>query len=493
MRVGVIGLMHESNTFLPTPTTLENFQRWHLLEGQAVRKQYAEAHHEIGGFFEGLQASGIEPVPIFAAWAAPSGTIAAEAFDGLLERLTAALDAAGPLDGLLAAPHGAAVAANEHDMDGRWLGLLRERLGRQTPIIATLDPHANLSPRMAQAADALIAYRTNPHLDQRERGLEAARLMSRTLRGEIRPTMRAAFPPLAINIERQRTADSPCREMYALADEIAARPGVLTDSVTLGFPYADVAEMGTACVVVTDNNPQLAESCVNELAAYLWTHRDDFRGQFVSIAEAVELARRGPAPVGLLDMGDNVGGGSPGDGTLLLDALTKAGVAPTLACLFDPAAAEQARAAGAGRRVTLSIGGHTDTQHGEPFTADVTVESLHSGQFTETETRHGGQTTYDMGPTVVVRTAAGQTIVLSSRRMPPFSLGQVTCTGLDPRKFQAIVIKGVHAPVAAYAPVCASLVRVDTPGITRADMTQLAFHHRRKPLFPFETDFDWKP
>src|SRR6185436_5309873 len=123
---------------------------------------------------------------------------------------------------------------------------LRNRFGRKFPIIGTLDLHANVSPKMVAACDALTAYRTNPHLDQRRCGIDAARLMARTLRGEVKPTMAAAVPPLAINIEKQPTAEKPCKTIYDYANEMLGDAGVLSNSIALGFPYADVAEMG-AC------------------------------------------------------------------------------------------------------------------------------------------------------------------------------------------------------------------------------------------------------
>ncbi len=123
---------------------------------------------------------------------------------------------------------------------------------------------------------------------------------------------------------------------------------------------------------------------------------------------------------------------------------------------------------------------------GPPLTADVTVVRLHKGRFTETGTTHGGITQFDQGPTAIVYTEHGLTIMLTSQRTPPFSLRQLTALGVDPAQFQIIVAKGVHAPCAAYAPACKHFVRVDTPGVTRADMTKLEYHHRRRPLFPFE-------
>src|SRR5207244_2567339 len=133
-------------------------------------------------------------------------------------------------------PHGATVAANHPDADGHWLTRLRQRFGRKFPIIGTLDLHANVSPAMTAACDALIAYRTNPHLDQRQRGIDAAKLMARTVRGEVKPTMAAAFPPLAVNIERQLCAEAPCRDVYEFADAMLTQPGLLTNSVELRFP-----------------------------------------------------------------------------------------------------------------------------------------------------------------------------------------------------------------------------------------------------------------
>jgi microcystin degradation protein MlrC len=316
--------------------------------------------------------------------------------------------------------------------------------------------------------------------------------MARTLRGEVRPVLSAAFPPVAINIERQLTSASPCRELYAVADRQLATPGVLSNSVVLGFPYADCEEMGSSFLVVTDNDAALGQRLADELASYLWEHRADFVGRLLSIDEAVQKAKSSRGPVGLLDMGDNVGGGSPGDSTQLMHGLIAAGVERSLACLFDPQSVTAAQAAGIGKRARLSIGGKIDPSTGAPIEAEATVISLHDGKFSETETRHGGLTQYDMGPTAVVQLTSGQTLLVSSRRMAPFSLGQVTSCGLDPKSFQAIIIKGVHAPVAAYVPVCSELIRVDTPGVTRADMAKLPFHHRRKPLFPFEDNFAQK-
>jgi microcystin degradation protein MlrC len=493
MRVGIVALLQESNTFLDGRTTLAHFEQDLLLEGEAIRQRLAGAYHEIGGFFAGLDAADLEAVPVFAARALPFGVLTAEALAGLMDRLQAALERTGPLDGLLVAPHGATVSEAVPDVDGYWLTLLRLRFGSRFPIIGTLDLHANVSAAMVAACDALIAYRTNPHLDQRQRGIDAARLMARTLRGEVRPVMAAALPPVAINIVSQATAEAPCRDVYAEADRMLEQPGVLSNSVLLGFPYADVAEMGAAVLVVTDGDVPRAQQLAGELADFWWQRRQAFAPPLLGVEEAVAQAAALEGPVCLLDMGDNVGGGSPGDGTILAHALHARRLAPAFVCLADPDSVVQATAAGVGGRLRLALGGKTDRRHGEPLLAEVTVRGLSAGRFEEPEARHGGFVSFDQGPTAVVETDAGLTVMLTTRRMTPFSLRQLTSAGLEPKRFRVLVAKGVNAPLAAYAPVCRHLLKVDTPGVTSADLGRLEYRQRRRPMFPFEPDATYTP
>ena len=493
MRIGIIALLQESNTFIPQPTRLEHFAQELLVTGEGVRERLAGTHHEVGGMFHALEEEGAEAVPIFAARAMPFGVVEKEAIERLFEMLFGELVKAGPLDGVLVAPHGATVSAPYPDVDGHWLTELRRAMGSNKPIIGTLDPHGNLSPAMVDATNALIAYRTNPHLDQRSRGIDAARLMVQTVRGEIHPTMAAAFPPLAINIERQHTAEDPCQSLFRLVDKQMMDHHVLTSSIMLGFPYADVAEMGSAVIAVTDNDAALARNTANELASYLWEHREDFAGKFISIDEALDKAAGLTGPVCLLDMGDNVGGGSPADGTLLAHAIYERRMPRSLVCLFDPEAVAAAEAVGVGGTSRFRVGGKSDNQHGQPLECEARVVGLFDGAFEEPYARHGGFRSFDQGRTAVLQTDAGLTIMLNSRRTPPFSLHQLTTFGIDPATYHILVAKGVNAPVAAYKEVCQHFIRVNTPGCTTADMNLLPYKHRRKPMFPFEPDTTWHP
>lgn len=493
MRIGILALLQESNTFIHEPTRLKQFEDELLVEGEEVRTRLAASHHEVGGMFAALEEEGETAIPLFAARALPFGVIEAEAIETVLDRLFRTVDQAHDLDGILIAAHGATVSAPWPDVDGHWLGRLRERVGPKIPIIGTLDPHANLSPAMVDACNALMAYRTNPHLDQRARGIDAARMILNTVRGKSRPTMAAAFPPMAINIEKQHTSEEPCLSLCRLADKMMMDERVLSNSIVLGFPYADVAEMGSATIVVTDNEPALAREMANRLGLAMWENREAFVGNLIGIEAAVEQALASDGPVLLLDMGDNVGGGSPGDGTLLAQALQQRGAVQAFVCLADPEGVARAQAAGVGARIRLEMGGKTDDRHGAPLVADVTVKALTAGQFEEAQPRHGGFTKMDQGPTAVVETDGKLTVMLTTRRMPPFSLQQLIGNGVDPTSFHILVAKGVNAPIAAYAPVCPTMIKVNTPGCTTADILQLPYQHRRRPMYPWEPETAWSP
>ena len=490
-RVGVAAFLHESNTFVTDPTPLASFEQEWLLEGDRLLTELAGIPHEVGGFLAGLDDAGLAAVPLLAARAIPSGPVAGAAFDQLLTRLQRLIADAPPLDGVLAAPHGATVSERAADADGEWLRRLRGWVGERLPIVATLDLHANLSRQMVDYCDALIPYRSNPHLDQRQRGEEAAALLAATLRGEVRPVLAAAFPPMAINIERQHTGESPMQELYEVASQLGDRVGVLGCSLLHGFPYADVPEMGSAVCVTSDGDQELAGDVAREFAAYLWSERARFVGEFDAPEAVVSELASHAGPVCLLDMGDNVGGGSPGDGTTLAHAIHRRRLSNCFVCLYDVEAVAAAKRAGRGSTLKLAVGGHTDDLHGAPLEANFEVVSLHDGRFEEPEARHGGVSHFDMGATAVLRTDAGLIVMVTSRRVFPVSLGQLTSCDINPRALHLIVAKGVVAPVTAYSQVCRELVRVDTPGSTSANMERLEYRNRRRPMFPFERDLDW--
>lgn len=479
-RIALLGIYHETNTFSKQPTTLEHFQSGFWLEGEEIVSEYRGAHHEISGVIEVIENNAeYELVPVFYAYATPSGLVDAEAFDTVVTRLFELYDERGPYDGIIVVPHGAGVAENQPDMDGYWLKLLRDKAGPDLPITGTLDPHANVSPLMVAATNGLFPYQTNPHIDQARVGRLAAGMMIDILSKGKRFEHRLVQLPLCISIEQQYTSEAPCSDLLQFAEATREKYGLYSVSLLLGFPYADVEELGSALILISEKGKSGLPSAVREIKDYAFEHLTSFNGRKLTIENLIPLFDTLEKPVLLLDMGDNVGGGSSAQSTHLLEKLDEAAISKVFICVFDPVAVQTLKDTPE-TPSELIIGEEAYTIHPESV-------RLIEGRFKELTPKHGGFVNYDMGSSAIVKTANGQTVMLTSKRTVPFSLQQLLAHDLNPEDFDFIVAKGVNAPIAAYKDVCKHLIKVDTPGETSADMTRFEFKRRRVPLFPFET------
>ena len=489
MRIAVLGLSHESNTYSPVPASLDRWLAAGPAEGDALFEHYGASEASLAGYLELASEPGIDLVPLIFYNLTPMGAITAEAFELMAGRLVGDLERHGPWDAILLALHGAAVSEGYRDADGEILRRVRSVAGPDLPIGLVLDMHANISPAVVEHATVVTTYMTNPHLDARRRARLAADLTVSTVRGEIRPVMSLEMPPLAINILRQGTDDSPMRELVALAHEQARRPGVLAMNVAEGFPYADVEEMGMAFLCVTDGDPDLASEVARTVADEAWRARRDLDGDAVPIEDALlRAARDTRRPIVLLDVGDNVGGGSPGDSTHVLAAARRLGIGGLFQSLSDPEAVRACQEAGVGGRVTLEVGGKTDTLHGDPVPVTGTVRLLDDGRFEDPGATHGGFRFYDAGDRAIVHTSDDHLLMLISLPMGNTSLQQLVSAGIDPLDLDVIVAKGVHSPRAAFEPIAADMVWMATPGCTTAALGQLDYRHRRRPMFPYEPE-----
>jgi microcystin degradation protein MlrC len=466
MRIAIGGVMHESNTFASTVTDRGRFEEGSLTWRDAILSVWREAHHEMGGFIAGAERQGYELAPTVMAWATPSGPVDDPVLDEVVETIIQGVRQSGA-DGLLLALHGAMVTARYADADGEMLRRLRVELGSELPIVATLDYHANVSAAMADHADALIGY---PHVDQRERGLVAAGLMARTVRGEVRPVTAVAQPALIVPLLGQATDREPMRSLLREARTTEQRAGMLSVSVMAGFPYADVPEMGPSVIAVADGDRGLAVVTAGELGQRIWERRREF---FVKCPDAEEGVRLGMAaaerPVVLVDLGDNIGGGSAGDGTVLLAELLCQRARDAVVVIYDPEAVRAAVAAGTGGRFEQPVGGRVDRLHGEPVRVRGMVRSIHDGTWVEDQPRHGGRRYNDQGATAVIEIEGPILVVVNSLRTPPFSIGQLTSLGIEPARQGIIVVKAAVAYRAAYGPIAGRVIEVDTPGLTGID------------------------
>jgi len=484
MRIAIAGFMHESNTFNPLITERAAFEAQSLVFGSDLIDEWGDAHHEVGGFLEAVKVEGFEPVPIVMAWATPSGPVADSVFEEITGHIIQGIQHHQP-DGLLLALHGAMVAKSYPDADGEVLARLRKALGPTFPIVLSLDLHGNLSQRLIELSQAAVAYRTYPHVDQRECGRRAASLLVRLLRGQIQPRMALAKPPVIINIMAQDTACEPMKGFMEAVRDLESQTGILSGSLLPGFPYADVPQMGPSVVVVADGDADLAQREADRLADQIWQARHQFSGRLTDVPTAVALALKADRrPVVLVDTGDNVGGGSAGDGTVLLHEMLRQGATDSVVCLYAPAEVKRCASAAVGAELTLTVGGKGDRLHGDPLSVTGRVRLLHDGTYIESQPRHGGRRSNFMGQTALLEIQGRNLLVLNSLRHPPFSLGQLTCLGIDPQRQRIVVVKAAIAYKAAYLPIAGTIIEVDTPGLTAVNPARFTYRHVRRPMFP---------
>ncbi|MFP4501920.1 MAG: M81 family metallopeptidase [Candidatus Hydrogenedentota bacterium] len=492
MRIGIAGFLHESNTFAGQATRLRHFEEAALHEGGALLPVWREAHHELGGFIAGCEEAGAEAAPLLAAWATPMGPLTDETYEALAGRLCNALREAGPIDGLLLALHGAMGSESRVSADSETLRRVRAVTGPELPIVVSLDMHANIAPDMVRLPTATLAYTTYPHVDQRERGLECARLLVRTVRGEVRPVQAHVKLPLLIHIVQQYTGAGPMAAVMGAMRRLGGEGGMLAASVAPGYIYADTPHMGVSVLAVADGDQHRANQAAEELASFVWARRDKLNAALPDVKEAVRRAAETPGVVCLMDSGDNIGAGSPGDSTLLFEEVRRQGLRGACVVLCDPEAALQCAEAGEGAPVTLAVGGKTDAYHGAPATVQGTVVHVSDGRFVEPEARHGGLGDGNQGRTAVIKTSGGHTVILNSLRIMPTSLEQLLSLGVDPVAHRFVIVKGVTAPLAAYGPIASAVIAVDSPGASRAGPESYTYTQRPKPLYPLEDAACWE-
>lgn len=422
MRVAIGGIVHETNTFSNIRTTLDLFRQF---EGQAMLDALTGTKSGIGGFIDIAARERLTVVPTLYANATPSGFVAREAIEEMEQRLLdgiAAVQASGDLDGVLLSLHGAMVTEVDDDGEGHLIHRVRELVGPDVPVIACLDWHCYISQTMVDDADVLVTYDTYPHIDGWERAIEAGEILVRMVRHGLKPTAARSHPPMMTIGPPTYSARAPMKTVVDKAHEIERDPRVVTVTVAPGFPYSDIPGAGQYFYVVTDNDAALAQQYADELGRFMWNMRREFVPVLAMPEEAVRRAMAAPkGPVVLSDQGDNPGGGTPCDGTLLLKPLLDAGATnAAVAVIADPEAAAQAITAGIGARVTLTIGGKRDDLHGAPITVTGVVRNITDGLY-RNKGPMGTGVQMDLGPTAVFD-VNGVEIVLSSKRVQPTDL-----------------------------------------------------------------------
>ena len=284
--VGAASIVQETNTFAPAASTLRDFEAQGIYEGRDIDAALSGTNTEIAGALSELRNAGVRAVPLMRAWAMSGGTATRETFVSLRDGLLRCIRQAGHLDGLALSLHGAWVAEGEDDADAVLIEAVRSELGSGCVIGVCLDLHANVTQRMCNASDFIIAYHTYPHVDQASTGERMASLLVRTLGGECVPVTRLARCPMIVPPETEGD-EGPFGELRRIADTRTVGP-VMDVSLYPVQPWLDVEELGFGVTVTSNNAGDAAARLAKEIADLAWQRRGDFKVALVSVEEAMQ-------------------------------------------------------------------------------------------------------------------------------------------------------------------------------------------------------------
>lgn len=487
-RILFAGLFHETHTFLPERTRWEDFE---ITLGDAVLAKLGD-ESPTAGFLEAAKTYGWTVVPTIDARAVPSGTVTDAMFERYWQEFeTRARPAlAAGVAGIYVVLHGAMVTETIEDVEGEFLRRLRALPGAATvPLFGPFDLHANVSPAMCRHANGLVGYRKNPHTDGKATAVKAADLLARCLRTGVVPRMHWCRVPLIWAPPGTGTADDPMRTLTALAERCEeSQPATWAFNIAPGFAFADTTYAGLtlSCVSTAGEGPARAQ--LTEMAQTAWELRE--KGEVRYPAVETLLARLKPDPRGptlLVEPADNIGAGAPGDGTGILRAFVTQGTVRALVAINDAAAAARATAATPGETLTLALGGRGWAGDAGPLELEVTLVAKSDGAFqledAQSHLASMSGTRYEMGPCAVVK-HRGVTILITSRKTPPFDLGQYRSQGIEPKDFAFIGVKAAVAHRRAYDPIAAASYFVDTPGPCSSNLHTFPYRRVQAPVFP---------
>ena len=483
-RIAVGGFLHETNTFAPTKATYDDFVHgggWPSMAlGGDVLKVMRNINVGLAGFVKQAEANGWEMAPTISCGASPSAHVTEDAFERIVEVMVEGIRAAGPLDAVYLDLHGAMVTEHLDDGEGEILARVRRVIGNDVPLVVSLDLHANVTPEMVEHADALIAYRTYPHVDMAATGRAAADHLVRLLGSKQKFAKAFRQLPFLIPISWQCTNDQPTSGIYR---QLAA---LESDAVPMlsfapGFPAADFCHCGPS-VFAYGRTQADADAAADRVVALIEGHEDDFDGRIYTpdegVRHAMELAKTATRPIVIADTQDNPGAGGDSDTTGMLRALVRNNAQKAaIGVIYDPASARAAHAAGVGATVTLALGGKSGISGDAPYKESFVVENLSDGKFVAPGPYYGGRD-MDMGPSAALRIGDVR-VVVSSHKAQLADQAMYRYVGIEPSEQSILVNKSSVHFRADFEPIAEQLLICAAPGAMPADTAALPWTRLR--------------
>lgn len=486
-RIAVGGFQHETNTFAPSKADYAAFEAgggWPGVKyGEPLFAAVEGANIPAAGAIQALRALGHQLVATAWAAASPSAQVTRDAFERIVGGLVEQLEAALPVDGVYLDLHGAMVTEAHDDGEGEILRRVREVVGPRVPIAASLDLHANVTRAMTERADALVAYRTYPHVDMAETGARAARLLDRMLKTGARLASACRSLDFLTGLPSQSSFIDPCKGLYRELGEIENRHDAVL-SFTPGFPMADFEECGMSVFGYGGDAREVA-AAVERLRQAVAGAEKDFALELYAPDDAVRLAREGGEPgrpIVLADTQDNPGAGGNGDTTGLLAAMVRQNARDALlGLLIDREAAARAHEAGQGATLPFALGGRSRVAGDAPYAGEFTVERLGDGRFTCTGPMFKGFR-MTLGPMALLRSRAapGVRVALASKKVQAADQEMFRHLGVEPRAERILGLKSSVHFRADFQPIAKEILVVKAPGPALADPAEFKWTKLRK-------------
>jgi len=486
VRVFTASLATETNTFSPVPTDRISFETAFYAPPGAHPDTPTLCSAVIPVLRRRAAADpSLEVVEGTAAWAEPGGLVRRDVYEGLRDEILGQLRAAMPVDCVVLGLHGAMVARGLDDCEGDLLARVRAIVGPEVTVAAELDPHSHLTPARVRAADILATFLEFPHTDFEERAEHVVDLALAAARGEIRPVI-STFDCRMIDIFP--TNREPVRGFVDRIRALQGRGRILSISLVHGFPAADVPELGTRVLVVTDDARAEGDALAERLGREVFAMRGRTRMPVAEVETAVARARARPAgdgPLVLADIWDNPGGGTPGDNTVLLRALIEAGIGSIgAALLWDPQAATLAHAAGIGTRLEMRIGGKTHHTSGTPIDGLFEIRALADPGW---QSFRASRVT--LGRCAALRLVGTEIdILVGSNRTQVFEPDVFTNLGVDPAAKAVLLVKSANHFYAGFRPLASEILHVGVPGCYPSRPETAGYRRLARPIWPLVED-----
>jgi microcystin degradation protein MlrC len=449
---------------------------------------------QLDGFLTVAKRNGWEVVPSAVYTGGASGTVDHAVFEAFWSEVKPALEKAlaKGLDAIHLSLHGAMVTSACDDPEGELLERIRAMPGAEhLPIYGVCDLHGTLTPKMGELSECIIFYRECPHTDAFESAVISSELLARCLETGIKPKHHVLVTPIVWPPTGTGTKDGPMRALEDAARRLEGSvPGVLAVNVVGGYSFSDVPNAGVSFSVITEGSDADARAALAELGKIAWDMRHGGIPAEHDLDKVVrEFKPGGKGPVLIVEPADNIGGGAPGDCTEVLRAMIKYDVQGAGITIADKESVAALQDVPVGGRKTLAIGGKGSPLDPGPVTLDVELVSRSNGVF-ELEDHQSHLVgslgkIIDMGPSAVVR-HRGLTILLTSRKLPPFDLGQWRSQGINPEELSMIGIKAAVGHRVAYEPIASASFTVTTSGPCTSDVTRLPYTRLRRPVFPLD-------